>query len=119
MTGSAHGGAESEIKNGIEWFATRRADGYEELDCQCARCGSGATWADCESCGGGGYAGHDCGEDSCCCLHPEDNVKCDFCRGHGGRYHCGSSLDWCQAHPLPGREQIESTALAPETSHAR
>jgi len=37
----------------------------------------------CSECGGTGYSHHDCGEDSCCCLNPEDNVICDWCEGEG------------------------------------
>ena len=41
-------------------------------------------WVDCWKCGGEGTTGHDCGEDCCCCLEPEDNVICDECGGAGG-----------------------------------
>lgn len=41
-------------------------------------------WIDCYNCGGEGYSHHDCGEDCCCCLNPEDNVVCDICEGKGG-----------------------------------
>lgn len=41
-------------------------------------------WTDCWNCGGTGFIGHDCGEDTCCCLNPEDNVECDVCHGKGG-----------------------------------
>ncbi len=41
-------------------------------------------WIECENCGGEGFVGHDCGEDCCCCLDPEDNVPCDVCGGKGG-----------------------------------
>lgn len=40
-------------------------------------------WVDCWNCIEG-LTGHDCGEDTCCCLHPEDNVVCDICNGEGG-----------------------------------
>lgn len=76
----------------------------QEYECQCARCGSSASYEDCEWCEDG-YDGHDCGEDCCVCLYPEDNVRCDICRGHGGWYTCLSSPEWCQANPLPGRER--------------
>ena len=45
-------------------------------------------WCECWNCGGEGLTGHDCGEDCCVCLHPEDNVRCDICRGKGGWYRC-------------------------------
>lgn len=41
-------------------------------------------WTECWQCGGEGFSHHDCGEDTCCCLHPEDNVLCDICEGKGG-----------------------------------
>lgn len=46
----------------------------------------GRVWVECWQCGGEGSDGHDCGEDTCCCLWPEDNVTCDICLGKGGWY---------------------------------
>ncbi len=43
-------------------------------------------WHDCWECGGEGYSGHDCGEDTCCCLYPDDDVICPTCGGAGGWY---------------------------------
>ena len=43
-------------------------------------------WIECWMCGGDIYVDHDCGEDTCCCLYPEDNVVCDICDGAGGWY---------------------------------
>ena len=40
----------------------------------------------CEQCGGDGLYGHECGEDCCVCLHPEDNKSCDLCGGLGWVY---------------------------------
>lgn len=74
-------------------------------EAQCARCGSSLDFDDCEVCNGEGVDGHDCGEDCCCCLYPEDNVPCSYCHGYGSYPQCLSSEEWCQAHPLPGREQ--------------
>lgn len=45
---------------------------------------SDLPWIDCWNCGGEGYSDHDCGEDCCACLYPEDNVVCDICNGEGG-----------------------------------
>jgi hypothetical protein len=39
-------------------------------------------YVDCWDCGGEGVTHHDCGEDTCCCANPEDNVVCDTCGGH-------------------------------------
>jgi hypothetical protein len=38
----------------------------------------------CYACGGEGCY-HDCGEDTCCCLYPEDDdmYECEECRGTG------------------------------------
>jgi len=41
-------------------------------------------WEECSNCGGEGIAGHDCGEDTCCCLRPEENMTCYICEGKGG-----------------------------------
>lgn len=38
---------------------------------------------ECDDCGGTGFNGHDCGEDTCCCLNPEENVECGRCDGEG------------------------------------
>ena len=37
----------------------------------------------CWNCRGEIYVDHDCGEDTCCCLNPVDNVVCDVCEGRG------------------------------------
>ena len=54
---------------------------------QCALHGE-KDWCECWNCGGEGTSGHDCGEDCCACLYPEDNVGCDICNGKGGWYRC-------------------------------
>lgn len=41
-------------------------------------------WVDCWNCNGEGVTHHECGDDVCCCLLPEDNVICDYCNGDGG-----------------------------------
>jgi hypothetical protein len=67
---------------------------------QCPRCGSSQEFVPCWSCGGEVFTDHDCGEDTCCCRFPENNVVCDHCRGRGGHYRCLSSKEWCEANPL-------------------
>lgn len=47
--------------------------------CHC----DGSGWIECENCDDG-LDGHDCGDDICCCLNPEDNVTCQYCGGKGG-----------------------------------
>jgi len=58
--------------------------GKEEI---CKKCGSQVDWKECWNCDEG-YTHHDCGEDTCCCLDPEPNVKCDICNGEGGWWTC-------------------------------
>ena len=81
-----------------------------EIDCQCARCGSSMDYERCDQCEDG-FNGHDCGEDVCCCLRPEENVTCDICDGEGGWHRCMSSPEWCKANPLPGREGVERGSI--------
>jgi len=57
-------------------------DNFIDRD-KCPRCKCcEADFYKCENCVEG-YVGHDCGDDTCCCLDPEDNVICDACYGKG------------------------------------
>src|SRR5262245_45461496 len=89
---------------------TLAAEMEADIDCQCARCGSSILTEHCEYCEDG-YEGHDCGEDCCACLYPEDNVPCQYCDGTGIWHTCASSSEWCQANPLPGRETVKRGQL--------
>jgi len=53
----------------------------------CADCGGEVELIMCDDCEDG-FSHHDCGEDCCCCLNPENNVRCDTCGGDGGWYVC-------------------------------
>ena len=104
---------DSRIERGIEWFPTGR-DAEEE--CQCARCGSSCAFVDCGNCGGDDEAlGSDCIDDLCHggeCIHGDSGfIRCGWCHGAGGWWHCISSPEWCKANPMPGREHITSTAM--------
>jgi hypothetical protein len=77
-----------------------------DWDAQCGRCGSSLTFESCGHCLGDGLAGHDCGEDTCCCLEPVENVPCEICGGVGGFPLCISSEGYCQAHPMKDREEV-------------
>jgi hypothetical protein len=71
-----------------------------ELPEICPRCGCCTLiWTECDYCGGEGYTGHDCGEDCCCCLDPEDNVRCDICKGYGGWNECAGHCNGSGNHP--------------------
>lgn len=65
----------------------------------CASCDDEKEWVDCWNCGGEGMSDHDCGEDCCCCLNPEDNVPCDVCDAAGGWYACRN----CQPRAFDGQ----------------
>lgn len=62
-------------------------DDIEQADIQCPKCGNELVQRRCHDCEDG-FSHHDCGEDTCCCLDPEDNVKCDECSGHGRSIWC-------------------------------
>lgn len=81
-------------------------DGSEE-DCQCARCGSSVTMLYCERCGGDGEIGDDGWEDEGGWIDSGYPYNCPDCGGEGSWYECLSPLDWCESHPIPGRESIE------------
>lgn len=55
----------------------------------CKVCGEELDWVECWECGGEGEGDefHDCGEDTCCCLHPEPG-RCPECHGEGGWLEC-------------------------------
>lgn len=80
-------------------------------DCYCARCGCTMDVIDCPDCEDG-FSHHDCGDDCCCCLYPEPNVCCETCNGAGFWRRCDSPAEWCNAHPMPGREDV--TRSTPE-----
>jgi hypothetical protein len=92
-------------------IADRPPSDGREWEPQCARCGSSVGFDDCEHCDEFGMDGHDCGEDSCCCAFPEDNITCTVCGGSGGWYSCISTAAHCDAHPRPGREQTQRGAI--------
>ena len=52
----------------------------------------------CEQCGGDGVFGHDCGEDTCCCLEPEENEDCELCFGLGYFKMCIGGCDGQTIH---------------------
>lgn len=54
------------------------------------KCGQQKLYLDCWQCCGEGFSHHDCGDDTCCCLDPSDNVTCDICKGKGGYHVCAA-----------------------------
>lgn len=75
------------------------------IDFQCARCGGSTEFVDCWNCGGcGEFDEHE--NDPINCGPGEFFEDCDVCRGKGGWERCLNTEEWCQAHPLPGREGV-------------
>lgn len=66
----------------------------------------------CWNCRGELYTSHDCGEDSCCCLYPEDNVPCDTCDGKG--YWFVEDTPEARAKLESATEEIEYHSLSEE-----
>jgi ribosomal protein S27AE len=93
---------DADIRNGIEYFMV---DGREEQ--QCARCGSSVVMIDCNHCGGEGTVEVDAGDG----IVPDlRDVECEPCDGEGAWPICCSGKAWCDAHPMPGREHVKTTA---------
>lgn len=99
-----------------------------DTECQCARCGSSVARVRCDACGGSGRTepGELQQEDPL--RYDEDDTEpCHDCSGAGGWWKCESSIEWCEANPLPGREDVASggecvearrPATATERSHS-
>ncbi len=79
--------------------------------CERCRCCE-MHWRECEHCVGEGIDGHDCGEDTCCCLDPTDNMTCDVCMGNGGWWCCG--CDESGQHPQ--RATVPQTPVEEEVT---
>lgn len=70
-----------------------------EWDCQCARCGSSMESVPCEACGGEGVWESD--------GFGDETRICGECGGEAMWLVCLSSAEWCEAHPIIGREGIK------------
>ena len=53
----------------------------------CPECHEDLHTVECGQCVDG-YTHHECGDDTCFCLYPQDNVECDLCDGHGFWWQC-------------------------------
>jgi hypothetical protein len=83
-------------------IADRHPGDGRTWDCQCARCGSSAVTESCELCFGDGFH---CDDDS------DEKFDCCDCNGAGAFVECLSSVDWCNAHPIAGREETKRGAI--------
>jgi hypothetical protein len=80
-----------------------------QWDCQCARCGSSLEWEPCGACGGEGItAPGELYELDPLWYSPDDYSECHQCGGDAAYQFCVSSPEWCEAHPIIGRESIAS-----------
>lgn len=68
----------------------------DEWNCQCARCGSSCEWHECLDGCEDGYLYDD----------DDEETRCPTCDGWSGCNLCASSPEWCDAHPLPNRQNI-------------
>lgn len=69
-------------------------DPIDEREETCERCKCcELVHVECPTCNGAGVDGHECGEDCCNCLQPEDNVACETCEGVGGWMACLGKCD--------------------------
>ena len=71
----------------------------DRIECPQCKCCE-ADLFECENCDEG-FTDHDCGEDTCCCLEPDNNVVCDICHGNGTWIICLSGCTKAGRH-LPG-----------------
>lgn len=83
----------------------RHPEDGRNWECQCARCGSSMDFAECSACGGEGVtAPGELYEQDPLWYDEDDFQKCSACDGMGGDWYCISSPEWCEAHPIAGRE---------------
>lgn len=89
-------------------IASTPPDDGQDWEAQCARCGSSLFFEPCEACGGEGFtAPGELHEQDPLWYDEEDIEPCHQCGGQASFPNCASSEDWCESHPLPGREEIE------------
>lgn len=81
-------------------------------DLRCARCGGDAEFFECDDCGGEGETAPGALYEMDPLWYDEDATEpCSLCHGRRGWWRCCNSGDWCDAHPLPGRESVASNTL--------
>lgn len=100
-----------EIRTEREGSIDHHYDGEEYLGSSCGRCGSSAfsVSTGCWYCGGGE-------DDETEEAGDWPRTPCPECQGSGslGGYACCATPEWCAAHPMPGREDVKSTAMSSE-----
>ena len=67
----------------------------------------------CWNCRGDIFIGHECGEDTCVCLNPEENIPCETCDGIG--YWFIEDTPENRAKLDSATEEIEYHAVAEES----
>ena len=90
-------------------FCRRPLSDGQDWECQCARCGSSVTEEVCSWCGGDGETQPgELYEEDPLWYDEDDTEPCHQCGGEGGWARCISAPEWCDTHPMPGRERVES-----------
>ena len=46
------------------------------------------SWIECLKCDSQGYTHHECGDDTCACKYPSNNIVCDICDEKTGWWKC-------------------------------
>lgn len=87
-------------------------DDYEILDDTCDVHGCNLHDRECDDCSGeGGY--HDCGEDCCCCINPEETThRCRNCKGTGFIRWCPENSEQNPCNKENWKSEIEESDLA-------
>lgn len=75
-------------------------DDAKRTELQCKRCGSSMYWESCPDCDGGLVLDDDF------YANLDATKPCASCDGEGGKWICLSTAEWCDSHPLPGREDV-------------
>jgi hypothetical protein len=91
-----------------ERFVTNPPQDGRRWECQCARCGSSVEWNHCGACGGEGITGPgELYEEDPLWYDMDDYAPCAHCNGDASWGICLSSPEWCEANPIPGREDVQ------------
>lgn len=69
-----------------------------QVDYQCRRCGSSLDWEQCATCEATGDLDW---------VTALGRRNCPTCRGSGRMPTCLSTREYCDTHPLPGRDHID------------
>jgi hypothetical protein len=75
-----------------------------DWECQCARCGSSMYSEECGQCDDGLTPIGELYEQDPLWYDEDAQEPCSQCGGEGSWMLCMSTAEWCESHPLAGRE---------------